>query len=46
MAEHASTQKKLTEVKGPSPFMAQYLDIKAEHPDALLFFRAKEISLI
>ena len=24
---------------GPTPFMAQYLEIKAEHPDALLFFR-------
>lgn len=23
----------------PTPFMAQYLSIKAEHPDALLFFR-------
>lgn len=23
----------------PSPFMAQYLEIKARHPDALLFFR-------
>ena len=25
--------------KGPSPFLAQYLEIKARHPDALLFFR-------
>ncbi len=25
--------------KGPSPFLAQYLEIKAQHPDALLFFR-------
>ena len=25
--------------KAPSPFMAQYLAIKAEHPDTLLFFR-------
>ena len=25
--------------KAPSPFMAQYLDIKARHADALLFFR-------
>ncbi len=25
--------------KAPTPFMAQYLEIKAEHPDALLFFR-------
>lgn len=25
--------------KGPSPFLRQYLDIKAQHPDALLFFR-------
>lgn len=26
-------------VKAPTPFMAQYLDIKSRHPDALLFFR-------
>ncbi len=25
--------------KAPSPFLAQYLQIKAQHPDALLFFR-------
>ncbi|MEO1100374.1 MAG: DNA mismatch repair protein MutS, partial [Pseudomonadota bacterium] len=25
--------------KAPTPFMVQYLEIKAEHPDALLFFR-------
>ena len=25
--------------KAPTPFMAQYLEIKAQHPDALLFFR-------
>lgn len=25
--------------KGPSPFLAQYLSIKAQHADALLFFR-------
>lgn len=25
--------------KGPSPFLAQYLEIKARHADALLFFR-------
>jgi DNA mismatch repair protein MutS len=25
--------------RGPTPFMAQYLDLKARHPDALLFFR-------
>jgi len=25
--------------KGPTPFMVQYLDIKARHPEALLFFR-------
>ena len=25
--------------KAPTPFMVQYLRIKAEHPDALLFFR-------
>ncbi len=25
--------------KPPTPFMAQYLEIKARHPDALLFFR-------
>ena len=25
--------------KGPSPFIAQYLNIKAQNPDALLFFR-------
>ena len=39
MAENASIQKKPAKAKGPSPFMAQYLEIKAEHPDALLFFR-------
>ncbi|MEO1407560.1 MAG: hypothetical protein AAFV54_13875, partial [Pseudomonadota bacterium] len=32
--------KKLTgKAKAPSPFLAQYLEIKAQHPDALLFFR-------
>ena len=25
--------------KGPTPFIAQYLEIKAQHPEALLFFR-------
>lgn len=25
--------------KAPSPFLAQYMQIKAQHPDALLFFR-------
>lgn len=25
--------------RAPTPFMAQYLDIKSRHPDALLFFR-------
>ena len=35
----AKTQQKKAKPKGPSPFMAQYLEIKAEHPDALLFFR-------
>lgn len=25
--------------KGPSPFLVQYLDIKSQNPDALLFFR-------
>ncbi|MEO1028858.1 MAG: DNA mismatch repair protein MutS [Pseudomonadota bacterium] len=25
--------------KGPTPFIAQYLSIKAQHPEALLFFR-------
>ena len=28
-----------TAEKAPTPFMAQYLDIKAQHPDELLFFR-------
>jgi DNA mismatch repair protein MutS len=28
-----------TNPAAPTPFMAQYLAIKAEHPDALLFFR-------
>ncbi len=28
-----------TSPAAPTPFMAQYLAIKAEHPDALLFFR-------
>ena len=27
------------ESKAPTPFMAQYLDIKSRHADALLFFR-------
>ncbi|MEM6411563.1 MAG: DNA mismatch repair protein MutS, partial [Pseudomonadota bacterium] len=33
------TKKQAEKTKGPSPFLAQYLDIKANHPDALLFFR-------
>ena len=36
---HAPAKKKTAKVKGPSPFMAQYLEIKEEHADALLFFR-------
>ncbi|MEL6258544.1 MAG: DNA mismatch repair protein MutS, partial [Pseudomonadota bacterium] len=28
-----------TASKGPSPFLAQYLELKARHKDALLFFR-------
>mgnify|MGYP003626895449 FL=1 len=40
MADTAIPSKKAAE-KGnaPTPFMAQYLGIKARHPDALLFFR-------
>lgn len=29
----------VNKAKAPTPFMAQYLSIKAQHPDALLFFR-------
>ncbi len=36
MADGAQKPKS---AKPPTPFMAQYLDIKASHPDALLFFR-------
>ena len=35
----AKSPAKKAKAKGPSPFMAQYLEIKAEHPEALLFFR-------
>jgi len=35
----APAKTKTVKAKGPSPFMVQYLGIKAEHPDALLFFR-------
>ena len=37
----ANTTKKpaAKKAKGPSPFLVQYLDIKAQHTDALLFFR-------
>ena len=40
MADTAIPSKKAAE-KGnaPTPFMVQYLGIKARHPDALLFFR-------
>ncbi|MEL8054909.1 MAG: DNA mismatch repair protein MutS [Pseudomonadota bacterium] len=34
-----ATSTKATKSKGPTPFIAQYLEIKARHPDALLFFR-------
>ncbi|MEM9055705.1 MAG: DNA mismatch repair protein MutS, partial [Pseudomonadota bacterium] len=36
MPDTATQPKK---AKAPTPFMAQYLAIKARHPDALLFFR-------
>lgn len=36
MPDTAAPMKK---IKPPTPFMAQYLTIKAQHPDALLFFR-------
>jgi len=43
MSETASPQSdtspKVKKAKGPSPFLAQYLEIKATQPDALLFFR-------
>ncbi|MEL7545484.1 MAG: DNA mismatch repair protein MutS [Pseudomonadota bacterium] len=44
MADPAETQAKPTDKpakkpKGPTPFMVQYLELKAKHPDALLFFR-------
>lgn len=35
----APSKTKPAKAKGPTPFMAQYLEIKADHPDALLFFR-------
>lgn len=38
MADSAGHQK-TKPAKGPTPFMVQYLGIKARHPDALLFFR-------
>ena len=34
-----SASPKTAKSKGPTPFIAQYLGIKARHPDALLFFR-------
>ena len=34
-----ATSTKATKSKGPTPFIAQYLEIKSRHPDALLFFR-------
>ena len=40
MADHAEVPEKPTKKpKGPTPFMRQYLDLKGQHPDALLFFR-------
>lgn len=43
MSDTASPQSKpvraAKKAKGPSPFLAQYLAIKEQHPDALLFFR-------
>ena len=42
MADNPTSSVKKTaskSAKGPSPFLVQYLDIKQEHPDALLFFR-------
>ena len=35
----AKPKKGAKKAKGPSPFLAQYLDIKAQHREALLFFR-------
>lgn len=42
MTEKSASRKKKAPAKGakgPSPFLVQYLDIKRQHPDALLFFR-------
>ncbi|MEM9669826.1 MAG: DNA mismatch repair protein MutS [Pseudomonadota bacterium] len=39
-ASDLTTEKQSrVKAKPPTPFLAQYLDIKAQHPDALLFFR-------
>lgn len=35
----ATSSKPPKKAKGPTPFMVQYLDLKSQHPDALLFFR-------
>ena len=35
----AKPKKAAKKPKGPSPFLVQYLEIKAKNPDTLLFFR-------
>ena len=39
VAEETSTYKPVTVKETVSPMMVQYLGIKQDHPDALLFFR-------
>jgi len=39
MPDSATPAPDTKPAKGPTPFMAQYLSIKARHEDALLFFR-------
>ena len=39
MSETRSAKGKKTAAAGPTPMMAQYLDIKSAHPDCLLFYR-------
>ncbi len=37
--EPAAAQAPVADAAGATPFMAQYLEMKARHPEALLFFR-------
>ena len=37
--QKSEARENASEAKGATPMMAQYLEVKAKHPDFLLFYR-------